>query len=216
MVKTGDLLISLDETTLRNRLEVATQSVAVADAEWMAASQKAFDNFQSKGELTQLQGKAQEKRAELAAVQAQLTRIEVRAPHDGIAVFGSADDWLGRPVVTGERIMQVANPKSAGVLVYLPVSDALVLNENAPVKLFLTVKPLSPLSATVAETSYQASLSPDNVSSYRLRATLNKGQSLDDARIGLHGTAKISGGWVALSYYLLRRPLATVREWSGF
>ena len=215
-VKTGDLLISLDETTLRNRLEVATQSVAVADAEWMAASQKAFDNFQSKGELTQLQGKAQEKRAELAAVQAQLTRIEVRAPHDGIAVFGSADDWLGRPVVTGERIMQVANPKSAGVLVYLPVSDALVLNENAPVKLFLTVKPLSPLSATVAETSYQASLSPDNVSSYRLRATLNKGQSLDDARIGLHGTAKISGGWVALSYYLLRRPLATVREWSGF
>lgn len=215
-VKAGDLLISLDETTLRNRLEVATQSVAVADAEWMAASQKAFDNFQSKGELTQLQGRAQEKRAELAAVQAQLSRIEVRAPHDGIAVFGSADDWLGRPVVTGERIMQVANPQSAGVLIYLPVSDALVLDEKAAVKLFLTVRPLSPLKATVTETSYQASLSPDNVSSYRLRASFDADQSLDDARIGLHGTAKISGGWVTLSYYLLRRPLATAREWSGF
>ena len=214
-IKAGDLLMSLDDTTLRNRLEVATQSVAVADAEWMAASQKAFDNFQSKGELTQLQGRAQEKRAELAAVQSQLTRIEVRAPHDGIAVFGSADDWLGRPVVTGERIMQVANPKSAGVLIYLPVADALVLDEKAAVKLFLTVKPLSPLSATVTETSYQASLSPDNVSSYRLRATLDEGQSLDDTRIGLHGTAKISGGWVVLSYYLLHRPLATAREWSG-
>ena len=215
-IKTGDLLISLDDTTLRNRLEVATQSVAVADAEWMAASQKAFDNFQSKGELTQLQGRAQEKRAELAAVQSQLSRIEVRAPHDGIAVFGSADDWLGRPVVTGERIMQVANPKSAGALIYLPVSDALVLDEKAPVKLFLTVRPLSPLNATVTETSYQASLSPDNVSSYRLRATMDAGQSLDEARIGLHGTAKISGGWVPLVYYLLRRPLATAREWSGF
>lgn len=215
-VKAGDLLMSLDETTLRNRLEVATQSVAVADAEWMAASQKAFDNFQSKGELTQLQGRAQERRAELAAVQSQLSRIEVRAPHDGIAVFGSADDWLGRPVVTGERIMQVANPQSAGVLIYLPVSDALVLDEKAAVKLFLTVKPLSPLKATVTETSYQASLSPDNVSSYRLRASLDADQSLDDTRIGLHGTAKISGGWVALSYYLLRRPLATAREWSGF
>lgn len=215
-IKKGDLLISLDDTTLRNRLEVATQSVAVADAEWMAASQKAFDNIQSKGELTQLQGRAQEKRAELAAVQAQLARIEVRAPHDGIAVFGSADDWLGRPVVTGERIMQVANPQSAGVLIYLPVADALVLDEKAPVKLFLTVRPLSPLNATVTETSYQASLSPDNVSSYRLRATLDEGQSLEDARIGLHGTAKISGGWVPLIYYLLRRPLATAREWSGF
>ena len=215
-VKTGDLLLSLDNTTLSNRLAVATQSVAVADAEWVAASQKAFDNFQSKGELNQLQGRAQEKRAELSAVQAQLSRIEVRAPHDGIAVFGSADDWLGRPVVTGERIMQVANPQSAGVLIYLPVADALVLDEKAPVKLFLTVRPLSPLNATVTETSYQASLSPDNVSSYRLRATLAADQKLDDARIGLHGTAKISGGWVPLMYYLLRRPLATVREWSGF
>lgn len=215
-VKAGDLLLSLDDTTLRNRLEVANQSVAVADAEWMAASQKAFDNFQSKAELTQLQGRAQEKRAELAAVQAQLERIDVYAPHDGVAVFGSTDDWLGRPVVTGERIMQVANPQSAGVLIYMSIADALVLNENAPVKVFLTVKPLSPLNATVFETSYQATLSPDNVSSYRLRATLDAGQSLDEARIGLHGTAKISGNWVPLIYYLLRRPLATAREWSGW
>ena len=215
-VKKGDLLMSLDDTTLGNRLEVATQSVAVADAEWMAASQKAFDNLQSKSELAQLQGRGLEKRAELAAVRAQLDRIDVHAPHDGIAVFGSADDWLGRPVVTGERIMQVANPQSAGVLIHLPVADALVLDEKAPVKLFLTVKPLSPLRATVVETSYQSSLSPDNVSSYRLRATLDEGQSLEDARIGLHGTARISGGWVPLIYYVLRRPLATMREWSGW
>lgn len=215
-VQAGDLLLSLDDTTLRNRLEVATQSVAVADAEWMAASQKAFDNFQSKGELTQLQGRAQEKRAELTAVQSQLARIEVRAPHAGVAVYGSADDWLGRPVVTGERILQVANPQSAGVLIHMPVADALVLEEHAPVKLFLTVRPLSPLKATVAETSYQATLSPDGVASYRLRAHLDGSQRTEDARIGLHGTAKISGSWVPLMYYVLRRPLATVREWSGW
>ena len=214
-VKTGDLLMSLDDTTLRNRLQVATQSVAVADAEWMAASQKAFDNFDSKSELSQLKGRSDEKRAELAAVQAQLARIEVRAPHAGIAVFGSADDWLGRPVVTGERILQVANPQSAGVLIYLPISDALVLEENAPVTLYLTVKPLSPLRASVTQTSYQATLSPDNISSYRLRATLDSGQNSADARIGLHGTAKISGDWVTLIYYLLRRPVAAAREWSG-
>lgn len=215
-VKAGEPLFSLDDTSLRNRLEVVTQSVAVADAEWMSASQKAFEDFGSKSELTQLYGRAQERRAELAAVQAQLSRIEVRAPHDGIAVYGTADDWLGRPVVTGERIMQVANPQSPGVLIHLPVADALVLDENALVKVFLTVRPLSPLTATVTETSYQASLSPDNVASYRLRATLHPDQQLDAARIGLHGTAKISGDWVPFSYYLLRRPLATLRAWSGW
>ena len=215
-VKAGDLLLTLDDTTLRNRLEISTQSVAVANAEWMSASQKAFDNFQSKSDLTQLQGRAQEKRAELAAVQSQLARIEVRAPHDGIAVYGSEDDWLGRPVATGERILQIANPQSAGVLIHMPVSDALVLQEQAKVKVFLTVKPLFPLDASVVETSYQAMLSPEGVASYRLRAKLNDAQDHESARIGLHGTAKISGAWVPFIYYLLRRPLAVAREWSGW
>ena len=35
-------------------------------------------------------------------------------------------------------------------------------------------------------------------------------------RIGLRGTAKIYGERVLLGYYLLRRPLATVREWTGW
>lgn len=215
-VQAGELLLSLDDTTLRNRLEVATQSLAVAEAEWMAASQKAFDNLQSKGEITLLQGRVQEKRAELAAVQSQLARTEVMAPHAGLAVYGAPDDWIGRPVATGERILQVANPASAGVLIHLPVADALVLDAQARVRLFLSVKPLSPLDATVTETSYQATLSPDGVASYRLRATLDAGQALDEARIGLRGTAKIAGDWVPLIYYVLRRPLATLREWSGW
>ncbi|MEG1766952.1 MAG: HlyD family efflux transporter periplasmic adaptor subunit [Comamonas sp.] len=215
-VQAGDLLLSLDDTTLRNRLEVATQSLAVAEAEWMSASQKAFDSVQSKGEITLLQGRVQEKRAELAAVQSQLERTDVTAPHAGLSVYGSPDDWIGRPVTTGERILQVANPESAGVLIHLPVADALVLDAQAKVRLFLTVKPLSPLDATVTETSYQATLSPDGVASYRLRATLDAGQALGDARIGLHGTAKIAGDWVPLIYYVLRRPLATLREWSGW
>lgn len=215
-VKAGQLLLSLDDTTLRNRLEVATQSLAVAEAEWMSASQKAFDNLQSKSETTLLQGRVQEKRAELDAVQSQLKRTDITAPHAGLAIYGSPDDWIGRPVATGERIMQVANPDSAGVLIHLPVADALVLDAQAKVRLFLTVRPLSPLDATVTESSYQATLSPDGVASYRLRATLDAGQSHEDARIGLHGTAKIAGDWVPLLYYVLRRPLATLREWSGW
>ena len=91
-----------------------------------------------------------------------------------------------------------------------------MLEENAPVKVFLTVRPLSPLAAHVVQTSYQASLSPDNVASYRLRASLDKDVVREEARIGLRGTAKISGGWVPLAYYLLRRPLATLRAWSGW
>ena len=213
-VKAGEPLFSLDDTTLRNRLEVAQKSVAVADAELQAATQKAFDSFQSKGELALLSGRANEKRAELAAVRAQLARIDVLAPQDGVAVFGDPDDWLGRPVTTGERIMLLANPAKPGVLVHLPVADAIALEPGARVKLFLTVRPLSPMDAAVSETSYQAVLSPEGVASYRLRAVFDGMQ--EHARIGLRGTATIYGERVLLGYYLLRRPLATLREWLGW
>ena len=212
LVKAGEPLFSLDDTTLRNRLEVTRKSVAVADAELQAATQMAFDDSRSKSELAALTGRAQEKRAELAAVEAQLARVDALAPYDGIAVFADPDNWQGRPVVTGERIMLLANPAKPALLVHLPVADAISLEVGSPLKFFLTVRPLSPVSGVITETSYQASVEGDGVASYRLRASLAE----KDVRIGLRGTAKVYGGWVTLGYYILRRPLAKLREWSGW
>ena len=214
-VKAGERLFSLDDTTLRNRLEVAQKSMAVADAELAAMTQKSFDAPQSKGELAALTGRAYERRAELAAIQAQLARIDIHAAADGVAVFGDPDDWLGRPVAVGERIMLLADPATPGILVHLPVADAINLDIGAPVRMFLSVKPLSPLDARLVETSYQAVVSPINgVASYRLRAQLE--EASPHARIGLRGTAKLYGGWVVFGYYVLRRPLASLREWTGW
>ncbi|HNK00178.1 MAG TPA: biotin/lipoyl-binding protein [Accumulibacter sp.] len=214
-VKAGQRLFSLDDTPLRNRLEVAQKSIAVADAELMATTQKSFDTPQSRSELAPLTGRAHEKRAELAAVNAQLGRIDVTAAEDGVVVFGDPEDWRGKPVSTGERIMLLAKPDRPGVLVHLPVADAITLDVGAPMTLFLTVQPLQPLDATLTETSYQAVLSPDGIASYRLRGTFAADDSRQ-ARIGLRGTAKVYGGWACLGYAMLRRPLASFREWSGW
>ena len=211
-VKAGDRLFSLDDTTLRNRLEITGKSVAVADAELQAATQMAFNDSRSRAELATLIGRAQERRAELNAVQAQLSRIDAIAPYDGVAVFADPDDWQGKPVVTGERIMLLANPDKPGMLIHLPVADAITLDHGAPVKLFLTVHPLSPVAGEITETSYQATLSPDGIASYRLRASV----ASTDERIGLRGTAKLYGDRVVLGYYLMRKPLAKLREWTGW
>lgn len=213
-VEQGALLFTLDETTLRNRAEVLSKGVAVADAELLAASQRAFDNPQSKGELTLLSGRAQQSRAELAAVQAQLARTQVHAPKAGIAVYSDPNDWLGKPVTTGERILLVADPAQPAMRIQLAVADAIALDPGAEVTLFLTAYPLQPLHGSVLETSYQAHPSDEGVSSYRLLASIEGDPAL--ARLGLHGTAKLYGKRVLLGYYLLRRPLAAVRAWTGW
>jgi multidrug resistance efflux pump len=212
-VKTGDKLFSMDDSALSSRREVARRSLAVARADLLVAQQRAFDDLKSKGDLAAAVGRVNEKESELALADGFLDRVAVRAERDGIAVFGDPNDWLGRPVQTGERVMQLADPKDAGVLVWLPVADALNLEPGAPMKLFLHTQPLSPLSATLLQTSYQAVLSPEGVSAYRLRGHFDA--DTQRARIGLSGTARISGDWALLGYYLFRRPIAACREWLG-
>jgi hypothetical protein len=212
-VKAGDLLFSLDDRGLESRRAVAARALQSARADMLVAEQRAFDDLKSKGDLASAQGRVKEKEAELQLIEGTLDRVAVRAPGDGIVIFGDANDWLGRPVQTGERIMQLADPRDAGVLVWLPVADALNLEPGASMRLFLHTQPLSPLSASLVETSYQPVQSPAGVSSYRVRGRFD--QAAAGARIGLRGTARVSGEWSVLGYYLLRRPIAVVREWTG-
>lgn len=211
-VKQGQPLFSLDDTTLRNRREIAQKALAVARADALSAQQKAFDSLQSKSELSTLLGRVREKEAELAYLDESLRRIEVQAPLDGVLVYGDPNDWLGKPVVTGERVAQLAQPNDLGVLVWLPVGDAINLEAGAAMRVYLQVAPLSSISAELVQTSYQATLSPEGIASYRIRGRL---AAASEARIGLRGVAKVYGGWRPLCYWVLRRPLGALRQWLG-
>lgn len=216
-VKKGELILTLEDTSLRNRREVLLKQLAVAKADAMAAQQRAFGSDQSRGELAALNGRVAEREAEVVAIDDLLSRVEVRASRDGLAVFGDINDWQGKPVVTGERIAQLADPNDNGVLIWLPVADAINLDSGSEVRIFLQTAPLKPLNAKVVETSYQASLSSEGIASYRLRARFEKLSESDQAlvRVGLKGTAKLYGEEASLGYYLFRRPLATLRQLTG-
>jgi len=212
-VSKGYLLFSLDDTAIRNRHAIAVKALAVARADYMRASQMAFANSRSKGNVALLKAKLEERRAEVEYTSALLKRIDVRAPASGIAVFEDANDWRGRPVAVGERVMTIANPSAAEVEVFLPVADAINLTPGAEVRLFLDVDPTHPLQARLRQTSYEARPTPAGVLAFRLKASFPQGVARP--HIGLHGTAKIYGDRVSLIYYVMRRPLAAARQWLG-
>jgi phosphotransferase system IIA component len=212
-VKQGDLLFTLDNTGVNNRYQVAVKALAVAQADALVVNQRAFNSPEGKAALASAIGKVHEKEAELASIQSLMSRIEIRAEHDGLAIFTDKNDWIGRPVQTGERVMRLANPKDTGLLVWLPTKDALNLEKGAEMKMFMHTDPLHPITAKLVQTSYQSTLSPDNVASYRLKGVFDEADTLP--RIGLAGTARISGKKSFLGYYLFRRPIAAVREWTG-
>lgn len=213
VVNVGDALFSLDDSALQSRKNIALKALVIARSDALVAEQQAFNDYNSKADLASALGRVREKEAELAAVELQLQRVTVKADRRGLAIFADKNDWVGRPVQVGERIMQLASAEDAGIEIWLPVADAINLDIGAPIRVFLHTQPLSPLDALLSQTSYQASQSPEGVSSYTLLGHFNTDSELP--RLGLRGTARVSSDWTLLGYYLFRRPIAALRELTG-
>jgi hypothetical protein len=213
VVKADQLLAVLDDTSIRNRLELATKALDIARADLQRATFKSFSDEASRLELQVLSARVQEKGAEATFLQELLGKAKLYAPQGGLAIFPGQEEWRGRPVQVGERVMLIADPSVIDVTIYLPPEDAVELEPGGEVNLILHVDPLSSLDATIERASYEATLAPDGTLAYVVRARLRSGQGLP--RIGLRGTAKIYAGRVTLGYYLLRKPLAFVRRSLG-
>jgi hypothetical protein len=213
IVKADELLAVLDDTSLRNRLELAAKAHDIARADLQRITFKSFNDDTSRLELQVLNARMQEKAAEVSYLTELLGKSKLLAPQGGVAIFTSQDDWRGRPVQVGEKVMMIADPSLIDVTVYLPPDDAVELEPGGRVELLLHVNPLSSMSAEIDRASYEAVVGPDGTLAYVIRAHLLPGQGLP--RIGLRGTAKVYAGQVSLGYYLLRKPLAFVRRSLG-
>ena len=213
LVARDDTLVVLENTDIRNRLDVARKSLAVAEAEYRSNFQMAVLDNKNKSELSVLKSKIDQHIAETEFLEAQLARTDMHAPHAGVAIYSDPQDWLGKPVTTGEKILQLADPSKVELTVELPVADLISLPDAAEVVMYLNTDPNHPVDAQLYSVAYQSEVSHDNVLAYRLKARLTEQET--PPRIGLQGTAKIYGDRVTLFYYMFRKPLAGLRQWIG-
>ncbi len=211
-VKKDQPLFGFDEALIQSRLAVAAQTLATAETEYRQTSQQALTDAKFRPQLSMLTGKIEEKRTEVDFLREQLTRARVLAPQDGVALFDDPTEWIGRPVAVGERIMRIAAPQDTEVEAWLPLADAIALPPGAPVNLYLNASPLFAVSATLRYMAHDAVQRPDGSYAYRVRAAL---EAPTEHRVGLKGTAKLNGARVPLVYWVLRRPLASVRAALG-
>lgn len=208
-VTAGQIIVRLDRRQLEAQLRVAEKASEVAEANYRQASQEAIADPRAREQLAVLRSKLDEARADLEYRRTLLSRTAIPAPADGIAVYNDPADWIGRPVETGERIMQVAAPASRRVEIELPVGEAVTLSPGARVMFFDNLNPDRPSEAVLTRVSYTTSLSVTGVLVYMCDAQLAEGGAL---RLGLKGSAKIIGPPRPLALWLLRRPIAWLRE----
>jgi HlyD family secretion protein/Biotin-lipoyl like len=213
VVSEGDILFRYEDTTFRSEYQVAERNLDVSIAQYRRAAQGSFVEAEQKADVPQLKAEVELRETERNYMYERLTKVEVKAEQAGLLLYTDKSDWIGKPVVVGQRIMEIADPKRLEVRIDLPVEDAIVLHEGAMVKLFLNANPFSSVSATVSHASYHAEVLPNNTLAYRVIAQLEQGAS--ELRIGWQGSAKIYGERVSLFTYLFRRPISALRPWVG-
>lgn len=218
VITVGDVIVQMDTTEYQGQFDVAQRELERTQAALRTTEQAGYVERRKKSELLELESEVTLKKIERDFYKKRLQQTRILANVSGVAVFDGPDQWQGRPVVVGERVLSIADPEQIQLEVMLPVKDAISLDRGDKVTFYMDTDPLNPIAFNVLYSSYEPTQTPDQIIAYRVVAAPNKTVSSNESllpRIGLRGTAKMYGDKVSLAYYLLRRPVTFVRQRLG-
>ncbi len=213
-VVTGQRLVSLDQATLASRYALAQKDYDTAQEEYRQATQLAVTDARDRLDMVESKGKLEQSKVQLQYSAQQFARVQIVSPRDGVAVFADPNDWNGKAVSVGEKILAIADPARVELTAWLPAADNVDVKAGSMLTLYPGSSPLSSYDARIDSIAYRAEVTPQGILAYRIKASF-----LADTRhpgLGTMGTARIHQAWVPLAYYLLRRPLTVARQWLGW
>lgn len=213
VVVEGDVLFRLDDEEIRTRLNTATQALETARASFRQLSQQAIQDARFMGRLAEVRGAILERMTEKAFLERQLGLTVVMANRSGVVSYEPASSLIGAVVSVGDHVMSIIDPEENELEIWLSIFDAIPLPDHAAVKLHLNAAPFSPVKGSLRFVSFDVSERPDGSLAYNLRASLSDQTT---HRLGLQGTARISGNKTTLFYWLFRRPISSIRALGGF
>lgn len=183
-VAAGQLLGSFDDRDLKlDRLQVSTERT-----ELLARAQDATARG-ARAEAQVIAAQIQQSDARLALLDEQLSRMQVRAPWDGLVVSGDLSQTLGAPLERGVTMFEVAPLDGYRVVLEVDEHDIAELAEGQRGSLVLAALPSAPLAFEVRRVTPVAALA-DGRNVFRVEAELEN----TDARLrpGMRGVAKVS------------------------
>jgi len=213
-VEAGTVLAKMVDTEFKSELQIATREEHVAEARLRQASLSSFIDEAAKRDLAVASAETSLARARTQYAQAQFSKTQMIAPEAGLAIYSDPQSWAGRPVATGETIIEIANPNQVLLKINAPLLAGDALKHGARVRVFMDADPLHPLEAKIERASYYAAPTPDGQMAYETYARISSPYALP--RIGARGVAKIYGNTAPLIFWLFRRPIAAVRQFIGF
>jgi multidrug efflux pump subunit AcrA (membrane-fusion protein) len=156
-------------------------------------------------------------RAEVARAQARLDNAQFRSPIDGVVVTPDLQNLSGRRLDAGNPFAQVLDLSSAIVQVAIPERDLALMKPGEEVAIKLDSYPQRTFRGRVSIVSPEAKLG-DGDRTFNVEVPISNNDAI--LRAGMTGRGKVSLGWHAAGYVMLRRPALwtwqTLWNWIGW
>lgn len=156
-------------------------------------------------------------RAEVARARARLENAELRSPIDGVVVTPDLQNLAGRRLDAGTTFAQVLDLSSAIVQVAVPESDLVLMKPGEEVAIKLDSYPQRTFRGRISIVSPEAK-AVNGDRTFNVEVPLSNADAT--LRAGMTGRGKVSLGWHAAGYVMLRRPALwiwqTLWNWIGW
>ncbi len=212
-VKIGDPLFVYDERIATQNLKVAQKQVAIIRSQYDRMRFRSFKDHAAMEEIQSLKYRLEQEQARLKLAESNISHMRVYAERNGVCMVDHPENWQGRPVQVGERVVTLFQPEKSKVRIFLPEKDNIEFNRNRPLGVILNTAPAKLHKAYLKYVAPQASKGPKGNAHFMAEALFTGQES--KIKVGSQGTAIIYGKKVSLLYWIFRKPLASVRQIIG-
>lgn len=187
-VRAGQVLADLAEQDLKLERDRWASQVAQQDNSYAAAMTRA-DRAEAALSLSRLE----EAQAQLALIDEQLKRSQLKAPFDGIVIQGDLSQSIGAPVKQGDTLMTVAATQRYRVVIDIDETDIARLRPDQVGRMALSALPWDTLALRVVRITPLA-VAREGRNVFEVEAEFTRPVAAD-IRPGLTGQARITVGW---------------------
>lgn len=213
-VDKGTVLVKYDDRLFAQELKVALNEYAISEAALNRALSLGVNDPNSLSEVAVLQLKMQKQKIDVQLAKDNYEKINIKSPTKGSVIIDDVDQWAGKPVQIGEKIMTVADLSKSKVKIWIPENDNIQVNANISIEVILNVDPARSHKAKIDYVGNEVVISDQQIPSFVAEANWENPET--EVKPGLKGTAVIYGEKVSLFYYLIRKPWMIVRKITGF
>lgn len=210
-VDIGTSLFIYDKRLFEQELKIAQNDYFVSEAALnRALSLGVGDDQSSLNEVSIYQLKLQKQKIDLEQAKDNYDKVNVKSPTVGTVIIDNPDEWVGKPVQIGEKIMIIADLTKTEIKIWIPENENININPDLPIEVVLNVNPGIVRKARLNYIGNEVMLSSEQLPSFLAKAQWKDPRT--DVKSGLKGTAVLYGEKVSLFYFLVRKPWILIRK----